>query len=121
MSDSDGPAERLNSKSSFSCGPSLLKFATLGFFGLGDLSLPRWREKSKSRSIEDSASVSLAEETAVQPVAELPLLSDELDERWPSPRCNEGSTCRRMFSSLQPHLRFIPFDVGERWTEDPVG
>lgn len=112
MSDSKVPAERLNSKSSFGCELPL-NFETAGFFGLGDLSLPRCRVKSKSRSIDDSASVSLAEDMAVQAVAEaaeLPLLSDELDER-PSPRCSEGPM-RPVFPSLQPHFRFSPFDVG---------
>lgn len=122
MSDSEGPAERFNSKSSFSCEPSPLNFEIAGFFGLGDLSLPRCRVKSKSRSIDDSTSVSLAEDIAVQAVAEaaeLPLLSDELDER-PSPRRSEGPM-RPVFPSLQPHFLFTPFDVEELRTADPVG
>lgn len=48
--------------------------------------------KSKSRSIEDSSSFSLAEDVVVQAVAELPLLSEELDGR-PSPRDNVEPTC----------------------------
>lgn len=109
MSDSRGLVERLSSKSRFSCEPNFLNFETAGFLGLGDLSLPRCRVKSKSRSIEDSASVSLAEEIVVHAVAELPLLSDELDERC-SPRHSEESTYNPIFPPLQPHFRFIPFD-----------
>lgn len=112
MSDSRGLVERLNSKSRLSCILALLKFETAGIFGLGDLSLPRCRVKSKSRSIEDSTSVSLAEEIAVHAVPELPLLSDELDERC-NPRHNAGLTNWPMFPSLQPHFLFIPFDEGK--------
>lgn len=68
--------------------------------------------KSKSRSIEESASVSLDEDTAVQTVAELTLLSDELEER-PKPRHNEGSTYKPRFPPFQPRFRFTPFDIGK--------
>jgi len=113
MSDSEGPVERLSSKSScFIRGPIPFQFATADFFGPGDLLLARWRAKSKSRSIEDSASVSLDEDTAVQTVAELPLLSDELEER-PKPKHNEGSTSKPVFPPFQPHFRFTPFDIGK--------
>lgn len=84
--------ERLNCKSTFGCHPAALIFELVNLFGLGTFSLPRWRVKSNSRSIEDSSSVSLAEDIVVQAVAELPLLSEELDER-PSPRDNVDPTC----------------------------
>lgn len=42
MSDSEGPVERLSSKSScLICGPIPFQFETAGFFGVGDLSLAR--------------------------------------------------------------------------------
>lgn len=92
MSDSEGPVERLNSRSTLGWKSSPIIFELADFFGLGIFSLPRWRVKSNSRSIEDSSSVSLAEDIVVHAVAELPLLSEELDER-PSPRDNEEPTC----------------------------
>lgn len=88
MSDSAGPVERLNSKSTLSGNSSAFEVEVAGFFGLGTFSPPRWSEKSNSISIEDSSSVSLAEDIVVHAVAELALLSEELDE-WPRPRDNE--------------------------------
>ncbi|TKY60686.1 hypothetical protein E2542_SST17785 [Spatholobus suberectus] len=87
----EGPVERLNSKSNFGCSSNVFKFELTGFFKLCTFSQPRWREKSSSISIDDSSSISLAEDIAVQAAAELPLLSEELVER-PSPRDKEEST-----------------------------
>jgi hypothetical protein len=64
--------------------------------------------KSNSRSIEDSSSVSLAEDIEVHAVAVLPLLSDELDE-WPRRRPNEDFTCRFTGSSTKLNFRLTPF------------
>lgn len=81
--------ERLNSRSTLGCVSGAFTSELACFFGLDNLSPPRCSEKSNSRSIEDSSSVSLAEDTVVQAVAELPLLSDELDERPSSPDGND--------------------------------
>lgn len=91
ISDSQGPVERLNSKSNFGCSSSVFKLELTSFFWLCTFSQPRWREKSSSISIDDSSSTSLAEDTAVQAAAELPLLSEELVER-PSPSDKDEST-----------------------------
>jgi len=110
MSDSESPVERLNFKSTLSGSSSAFKFELAGFFGLGTFSPLRWSEKSNSISIEDSSSVSLAEDIVVQAVAELPLLSEELDEQ-PSPRDNEEPTSWPMDPSTKPHFLLIPFEV----------
>lgn len=86
-SDSAGPVERDSSRSTLGHTSSAFILELEGFFGLDAFSLLRWREKSNSRSIEDSSSVSLADDIVVHAVAELPLLSDEHEE-WPSPRYN---------------------------------
>ena len=91
ISDSEAPVERLNCKSTFGCHPAAFIFELANFFELDTFSLPRWRVKSNSRAIDDSSSVSLADDIVVQAVAELPLLSEELDER-PSPRDNVEPT-----------------------------
>jgi hypothetical protein len=109
ISDSEGPVERLSSKSTLGCNSIPLRFEPAGFFGLDIFSLPRWREKSNSRSIEDSSSVSLAEDIAVQAVAELPLLSEELEERR-SPRDSEEPTFRPMDPSIKFRFRLIPLE-----------
>lgn len=108
MPDSESPVERLNSKSTLSGDSSAFKFELAGFFGLGTFSPLRW--SVKSISIEDSSSVSLAEDIVVQAVAELPLLSDELDEQ-PSPRDNEEPTSWSMDPSIIPNFLLIPFEV----------
>lgn len=109
ISDSEGPVERLNSKSTLGCTSSAFTFELACFLGLGNFSLPRCSEKSNSRSIEDSSSVSLAEDIVVQAVAELPLLSEELDER-PSPRDNDEPTCWQTDGSIKLHFRLVPFE-----------
>lgn len=76
----DTPLDRLNSRSTFESNCNPFTFKLVGLSVLAVFSLPRWRLKSNSISIEDSSSVSLAEDIAVQAVAELPLLSEELDE-----------------------------------------
>lgn len=83
-----------------------------GFFGLEDFSLPRWRSKSKLISMEDSSSVSFAEEMFVQAVAELPLLSEEQGER-PSPRKSEEPSSRPMGPSVTFHFLLFPFEVAK--------
>lgn len=107
ISDSDNPVERLNSKSTLGCSSSARSFELAGFFGLGTFSFPRCNAKSNSKSIEDSSSVSLAEDIVVQAVAELPLLSEELVER-PSPRDSEESTCSVKDPPIELHFRLIP-------------
>jgi hypothetical protein len=111
MSDSVSPVERLNSKSTLSGASRTFKFELAGFLGLGTFSPLSWSEKSNSISIEDSSSASLAEDIVVQAVAELPLLSEELDEQ-PSPRDNEEPTSWPMNPSVNPHFLLIPFEVG---------
>jgi hypothetical protein len=113
-SDSEGPVERPNSKSTLGSIP--LRYERAGFFGLNIFSWPRWREKS--RSIEDSSSVSMAEDIDVQAVAELPLLSEELEER-PSPRDSEEPTFWPMDPLIKFHFRLIPFEEKPDGTEDP--
>lgn len=71
-------------------------------------SLPRWRLKSNSRSIEDSSSVSLREDM----VAELALLSEELEDplnEW----YNGNSASMSIDPSLTLHFRFTPFEEEE--------
>lgn len=109
MSDSEGPVVRLNSRSTLDGNSRAFGFEMAASFGLGNFSAPRWSEKSSSRSIEDSSSVSFAEDIVVQAVAELPLLSSELDER-PSPRDNEEPTCWPVDPSMKPHFLLIPFE-----------
>lgn len=108
--DSESTVERLNSKSTLGCRSGALRFELAGFFRLGIFSFPICREKSSSRSIEDSSSVSLAEDIVVQTVAELPLLSEELGE-WPSPRDSEEPTCWFNDPSITPHFRLVPFGL----------
>lgn len=88
ISDSAGLLQRLNSKSTLDC--ALRDFELADFLGFN--SLPRWSVKSSSRSIDDSSSVSFAEDIEVHAVAVLPLLSDELDD-WPRRRHSEDSIC----------------------------
>lgn len=116
MPDSESPVERLNSKSTLSGDSSAFKFELAGFLGLGTFSPLRW--SVKSISIEDSSSVSLAEDIVVQAVAELPLLSDELDEQ-PSPRDNEEPTSWSMDPSIIPNFLLIPFEVDMYGIEEP--
>lgn len=104
ISDTVSPLERLNCKStSFSD----FKLERADLSTSDDLSLPRWRVKSNSRSIGDSSSVSLAEDTEAHAVARLPLLSDELEE-WPRLRLNEDSFIFTI-SSTKFHFRLTPF------------
>lgn len=109
--DSEGPVERLNSRSTLGCVSGLATF-----FLEGALSLPILRVKSRSRSIDDSSSVSLAEDVVVQAVPELPLLSEELEGR-PSPRDREEPTCQLMESSIIFLLRLTPFEADKRRSE----
>jgi hypothetical protein len=51
----------------------------------------------------------LAEDIAVQAVAELPLLSEELEERR-SPRDSEEPTFRPMDPSIKFRFRLIPLE-----------
>jgi hypothetical protein len=83
ISESTGPVERLNSRSRVGHASSDLRVDLTSFLGLGVLSELSWREKS--RSIEDSSVLSLS--FANEFVAELPLLSDELEE-FPRARPN---------------------------------
>lgn len=107
--------ERLSSRSTLGLTSSSF---ILDFFGLGVFSLLRWREKFNSRSIEDSSSVSFAEETVVHAVAELPLLSEELGE-WPSPRLNGNRHCWFTGPSIKLHLRLISFEADKWDIEEP--
>ena len=109
MSDSEGPVERLNSKSTLGCNCKAFRFEVAGLFRLCTFSEPRWRVKSSSISIEDSSSFSLAEDMAVQAVAELPLLSEELVER-PSPRDREEPTLWPMHLSTKSHFLLVPLE-----------
>lgn len=118
MSDSDIPVDRLNSKSTLSGNSRAFEVEVEGFFGLGTFSPPRWSEKSNSKSIEDSSSVSFAEDIVVQAVAELPLLSEELVAR-PRPRDNEEPTCWPMDPSIKPHFLLTPFAAGMSEIEEP--
>lgn len=111
ISDSKGPVERLNSRSSLGCTSTAFTFEIVCFLGLGNFSFPRCSEKSNSRSIEDSSSASLAEDIVVQAVAELPLLSEELDERPSSPRDKDESTCGQRDGSIKLHFRLVPFGL----------
>lgn len=79
ISDSEGPVERLSSRSTLGCNSKAFVPGLATFFLEGALSLPILRVKSRSRSIDDSSSVSLAEDVVVQAVPELPLLSEELE------------------------------------------
>lgn len=112
--DSEGPVERLNCRSTFGCIWNVSASDVVTFFGHGILSHPRWRVKSKSRTIDDSPSVSLAEDIAVQAVAELPLLSEEL-EHQPSPRdSGEPTCCSSIVPSVEFLLRLTPCGIGDR-------
>lgn len=71
-SDSGDPVQRLSSRPTSG--------REEGFFDAGCFSTPRLRSKSNPRSLEYCSSVNLAGEAAVQIVAELPLLSEELDD-----------------------------------------
>lgn len=113
-SDSEGPVERLNFRSTFGCIWNALASDVVTFFGPGIFSHPRWRVKSKSRSIDDSSSVSLAEDIAVQAVAELPLLSDELEHRPSTRDSGEPTCCCSIAPSIELHLRLRPFEIGDR-------
>lgn len=93
ISDSQGPVERLNSKSTFVLGGS--KFAAVTFLELGDFSLASWRENCRSRSTEDPSSIPLAKVNSVQAVVEMPLL-------WLA-----------AYPSIQNHLRLIPLEIGK--------
>lgn len=106
ISDSEGPVERLNSRSTLGCNSSVFVEGLETFLLPGAFSLPRWRVKSNSSSIEDSSSVSLADDI-VQAVAELPLLSDELEDR-PSPRDNEEPWVNEPL--IKAHLRLVPLE-----------
>ena len=117
MSDSAGPVDRLNSRSTSGCDSFAFRLEPAYFFGLGVFSLPRCRVKSNSRSIEDSSSFSFAEDIVVQAVAELPLLSEELDER-PSTRDKEEPTCWPLVPSMKLHFRLIPFDAIKSGTKE---
>ena len=117
ISDSAGPVERLNSRSISVCSSSAFRLEPAYFFVLGVFSLPRCRVKFNSRSIEDSSSFSLAEDIVVQAVAELPLLSEELDER-PSPRDSEEPTCWPLVPSIKLHFLLTPFDAVKSGIEE---
>lgn len=119
ISDSEGPVERLNSKSTLGCTSSALTFEIVCFLGLDNFSLPRCNVKSNSRSIEDSSSASLAEDIVVQAVAELPLLSEELDERPSNPRDNDESTWGQTEGSTKLHFRLVPFELDIKGSEAP--
>ena len=73
--------------------------------------------KSNSRSTEDSSSFSLAKDIVVQAVAELPLLSEELDEH-PSLRDNEEPTCWPLVPSIKLHFLLTPFDAVKSGIEE---
>lgn len=73
----------------------------------------RWSAKSNSRSTEEDSSISLAEEIEVHAVAELPLLSEELDE-WPRQRHNEDS-CSPAEPSIKFHFLLMPFEAEMKW------
>lgn len=116
ISDSEGPVERLNSRSTLGCNSKAFVPGLATFFLEGALSLPILRVKSRSRSMDDSSSVSLAEDVVVQAVRELPLLSEELEGR-PSPRDKGEPTCWLMEPSIIFHLRFTPFEADKRQSE----
>lgn len=76
--------------------------------GLSETSFPRWRWKFRPRSMEDSSSVSLADDM-VQTVAELILLlSEELGERLMS--AGNASTEPPAFPWTASHFLLIPFE-----------
>uniref|UniRef100_A0A2P2LHH9 Putative WRKY transcription factor 19 n=1 Tax=Rhizophora mucronata TaxID=61149 RepID=A0A2P2LHH9_RHIMU len=100
MSESEVPVKRLNSRSTLGCTSNALRFELAHLLWLGVFPLLRWRVKFSSRSVEDCSSVSLAEDIVLQ-VAELPLLSDELDE-WP------GDLRHKTVSAIHPGPAPLP-------------
>ncbi|KAF2313152.1 hypothetical protein GH714_009518 [Hevea brasiliensis] len=93
LSKFEGQEQRRNSKSTLSCNctsnwgcdSSRLRYEPAEYFGHCIFSLSRWKMKTDSISIV-SSSVSLLEDIVA--VAQLPLLTEELEER-PTPRENE--------------------------------
>lgn len=111
ISDSEGPVERLNLRSTLGCNSNVfLEEELTVLLELGVLSFPRCRVKSNSRSIEDSSSFSFADDIVVQAVAVLPLLSDELDD-LPRPSDSEEPTCWPSDPSTRFHLRLTPLSA----------
>lgn len=104
-SDSAGTENKLSSRSTID---GLLQMGA--FFLTTVLSPPKWRLKSNSRSIDDSSSVSLADDMLVHPVAELALLSEELGE-WPNDRLNGNPGCISLDPLTEPHFLLIPFEA----------
>lgn len=69
--------------------------------------------------MEDSSSVSFADETVVQAVAELPLLSEELEERPSGPRDSDEPTRGGMCGSIELHFLLVPFGLEAEGIEEP--
>lgn len=120
ISDSEGLKDKLKSKLTLGCKTGALRLELTLFFGLDIFSLPRWKEKSSSRSIDDPSSVSLAEDTVVHAVAELPLLSEELEQR-PNPRHNGNSICCSKDPPDKLHFLLIPLEADKPAETEELG
>lgn len=117
-SDSAGTEKRLSSRSTWCCVSIDILLGVDIFFVAGAFSPPRWRLKSNSISIEDSSSVSLAEDMVVHPVAELALLSEELGE-LPSQRDNGNPACMSIDPFTELHFLLTPCDELKEGFKEP--